>query len=93
MSAKTVKKSTAKRPSPKTPRKRTPSKKGSTIKMSHIRGKALELELKVPVGISKTELIRSIQRAEGSFDCFGTAYEYCDQFGCYWRSLCIVKQS
>lgn len=61
--------------------------------MNQVRQKARELGLTVPVGISKTELIRSIQRAEGNFDCFGTAHGYCDQSTCYWLSLCVVKKT
>lgn len=80
-----------KKPSPQTSRKRNISKK-NTIKMSQLREKARELGLRAPVGISKKELIRNIQRVEGNFDCFGTAYDYCDQFGCCWRSLCLVME-
>jgi hypothetical protein len=40
-------------------------------------------------GKSKEELIREIQRAEGNFDCFGTAQGYCDQMECAFRSLCL----
>lgn len=40
--------------------------------------------------IKKDELIRVIQRAEGNFDCFGTATcGYCDQAGCCWREDCL----
>jgi len=35
-------------------------------------------------------LIRSIQRAEGNFECCGTAVSgYCDQFDCAWRIYCL----
>jgi hypothetical protein len=40
-------------------------------------------------GKSKEELIREIQRAEGNFDCFGTAQDYCDQMECLFRTLCL----
>ena len=41
-------------------------------------------------GLSKTELIREIQRQEGSFDCFGTACDgVCDQIDCLWREDCF----
>lgn len=40
--------------------------------------------------ISKTDLIRSIQRAEGNFDCFATADDgFCDQYDCIWRDDCL----
>ena len=40
-------------------------------------------------GKSKERLIREFQLAEGSFDCFGTAGNYCDQNECCFRSLCL----
>jgi hypothetical protein len=45
----------------------------------------------IPLGkMEKDELIRAIQRAEGNFDCFGTATEEeCDQEGCLWREDCF----
>ena len=39
---------------------------------------------------NKVELIREIQRAEGNFDCFGTAGDYCDQTECLFRGLCLA---
>ena len=40
--------------------------------------------------LGKTELIRSIQSAEGNFDCFGRANDgYCDQYACIWREDCL----
>ena len=40
--------------------------------------------------LSKAELIKTIQRAEGNFPCFGTDVDgRCDQFGCAWREDCI----
>ena len=39
-----------------------------------------------------TNLIRSIQRAEGNPDCFQKGIVDCDQFGCKWRSLCLDEQ-
>jgi hypothetical protein len=41
--------------------------------------------------MEKGDLIRAIQRAEGNFDCYGTATEEeCDQEGCLWREDCFV---
>ena len=40
-------------------------------------------------GKTKANLIREIQIAEGNFDCFGSAVEYCDQWGCHYRPLCF----
>jgi hypothetical protein len=39
--------------------------------------------------LNKGDLIRTIQRQEGNFDCFGSAADYCDQFGCSWRDDCL----
>jgi hypothetical protein len=92
MAEKSTKKPAAKNRSSKEPERKGTSKKAPNIKITQIREKARELGLTVPVGTSRTDLIRSIQRAEGYFDCFGTAYQYCDQFQCCWRSLCLVEQ-
>ncbi|MFZ6017292.1 MAG: SAP domain-containing protein [Nitrospirota bacterium] len=45
----------------------------------------------VKVGnMKKEEIIRTIQRAEGNFDCFGTAAGgICDQADCLWRNDCL----
>jgi hypothetical protein len=39
--------------------------------------------------LHKAELIKEIQRAEGNFDCFGTAEDYCDQTNCLFLSDCL----
>ena len=40
--------------------------------------------------MKKEEIIRAIQRAEGNFDCFGTAVSsYCSQRDCLWREDCL----
>ena len=39
--------------------------------------------------VKKAELIRKIQKAEGNFDCFGTATFYCDQWECCFREDCL----
>ena len=38
-----------------------------------------------------TNLIRSIQRAEGNPDCFRRALGYCDRLDCAWRQYCLEK--
>jgi hypothetical protein len=58
------------------------------MKMSEITAKAKALNIK-SFGMKRDDLIRSIQLAEGNFDCFGSATAYCDQQGCAWRSLCL----
>lgn len=40
-------------------------------------------------GLRKAGLIREIQKAEGNFDCFGKASEYCDQISCLFREDCL----
>ncbi len=43
-----------------------------------------------PGKMKKAEIIKTIQRAEGNFDCFGTATAgYCDQHGCFWITECL----
>jgi hypothetical protein len=40
--------------------------------------------------MKKEEIIRAIQRAEGNFDCFGTAVSSeCSQTDCLWREDCL----
>jgi hypothetical protein len=38
-----------------------------------------------------TNLIRSIQRAEGNPDCFGKAKGYCDGLDCAWHEYCLEE--
>ena len=40
-------------------------------------------------GVDLTHLIRSMQRAEGQSDCFGTAEGHCDRIDCAWRKYCL----
>ncbi len=40
--------------------------------------------------MKQEEIIRSIQRAEGNFDCFGSALSgECNQAKCLWRKDCL----
>ncbi len=42
--------------------------------------------------LDKISLVRAIQRQEGNFDCFASAYDgYCDQSGCTWREDCFTS--
>ena len=44
----------------------------------------------VKVGnMKKDDMIRTIQRAEGNFDCFGAAAGICDRTDCLWRDDCL----
>ena len=48
------------------------------MKMNEIKMKAKALGIKVMATAKKGDLIRQIQKAEGNFDCFGRAEDYCD---------------
>jgi len=39
--------------------------------------------------LDTTNLVRSIQRAEGNPDCFRKAENYCDRLDCSWRPYCL----
>jgi hypothetical protein len=62
---------------------------GAEMKIQEVRAKAKALRLKNTFGLSKAEMIRRIQKAEGNFDCFGTAQDYCDQIQCCFREDCL----
>jgi len=61
------------------------------MKTADVKEKAKEIGVKV-TRMSKTDMIRSIQIAEGNFPCFKTAEVYCDQFNCCWREDCLSKR-
>jgi hypothetical protein len=59
------------------------------MNVQQIRALARDRGLK-PGNVGKAELIRTIQRQEGNFDCFGRAdSNYCDQSACLWRNDCL----
>jgi hypothetical protein len=60
--------------------------------LPEIRKMAKKLGLKSGPKTRKADLIRQIQRAEGNFDCFATASDTCDQYGCLWRGDCLGKR-
>lgn len=42
-------------------------------------------------GMTKIDIIHRLQRKEGNFDCFATAYDgVCDQVDCLWREDCFA---
>lgn len=50
---------------------------------------ARQKEIKVG-NMKKENIIRAIQKAEGNFECFGTAISgICDQVNCLWREDCL----
>ena len=59
------------------------------MRLSEIEKKARESGAKDTWKLSKKELIRTIQRKEGNFDCFGSARNNCDQLACCWRGDCL----
>ncbi len=62
------------------------------MKTAEIRERAKSLGVQ-PGRMRKADLIRAIQRAEGHFDCFGTASGSCDQQDCAWRKDCLGKDA
>jgi hypothetical protein len=57
--------------------------------LKEIKGIAKEKGVKVG-NMKKENMIRAIQRAEGNFDCFGTAKAgVCNQADCLWRMDCL----
>ncbi|MBN2830685.1 MAG: SAP domain-containing protein [Candidatus Omnitrophica bacterium] len=59
------------------------------MRLSEIEKKAKSLGIKDTWRLSKKELIKTIQRKEGNFDCFGSGNRNCDQLACSWRGDCI----
>ena len=42
------------------------------------------------LGMNKIEMIRSVQRAENTFECFATErLAHCNEHACLWREDCI----
>jgi hypothetical protein len=51
---------------------------------------AKEKGVKVGKEMEKENIIRAIQRAEGNFECFGTATAgVCNQINCLWMEDCL----
>jgi len=59
------------------------------MKMDELKRKAKGLGIKVIAKTKKGDLIRQIQKAEGNFDCFGSAKDHCDQWNCCFREDCL----
>ena len=58
------------------------------MKVKELRAIARDLGIRTN-NLRKAELVRAIQLAEGNFDCFGTAEDYCDQLNCLFRKDCL----
>lgn len=59
------------------------------MRLSEIEKMARSLGIRDTWKYSKKDLVKTIQRKEGNFDCFGTAKGYCDQWACCWRQDCL----
>jgi len=59
------------------------------MRLSEIEKKARSLGIKDTWKFSKKDLVRTIQRSEGNFDCFGNAKGGCDQMACCWKTDCV----
>ena len=59
------------------------------MRLSEIEKKAKSLGIRDTWRLSKKELIKTIQRKEGNFDCFASARNHCEQTSCSWRTDCI----
>lgn len=59
------------------------------MRLIEIEKKARNVGIKDTWKYSKKDLIKTIQRQEGNFDCFGTARSNCDQSTCCWRADCL----
>ena len=58
------------------------------MKVKELRALAKDLGIGTK-NMRRAELIRAIQLAEGNFDCFGRAKDYCDQLNCLFRKDCL----
>ena len=61
------------------------------MKHSAVQKKAKKIGIKNLNKFTKKELIKTIQRTEGNFDCFGTAKNDCNQSTCLWRKDCFSR--
>jgi len=59
------------------------------MRLSEIEKKARSLGIKDTWKFSKKDLVRTIQRSEGNFDCFGSAKGACNQMACCWKTDCV----
>lgn len=63
------------------------------MKVTQIRERARQLDIKGTSKMRKGELIRAIQRAEGNQDCFGAEGRFnCSEYQCSWREDCLTDK-
>ena len=61
------------------------------MKMPEIRSRAKELGIAQTHRMKKGDMIRSIQRSEGNFDCYASAGRFdCPETDCCWRIDCLT---
>ena len=61
----------------------------SVMKMNDVREIAKKRGVRAGK-LGKTELIRTIQRSEGNYDCHATSHvQECNQTNCLWRPDCM----
>jgi hypothetical protein len=58
------------------------------MKMPDVKKKAQAMGLKLPRSITKAELIRTIQKAEGNTPCFDSGVVACPYLDCCFRDDC-----
>jgi len=58
------------------------------MKMQEVRKRAKQKGVKARVGITKRDLIRAIQKAEGNPQCFDAGEKDCPELECCWRGDC-----
>jgi len=63
--------------------------KNRPMTMSHIKQKAISVGVQ-PCDMKKTELIHSIQKAEGYTPCFGTSNGQCPYTDCCFMDDCLT---
>ena len=59
------------------------------MKFNEIRNMAKGMSINT-YGMKKTDVIKSIQRAENNIDCYATQrVDVCDEEACLWRNDCL----
>jgi len=58
------------------------------MKMPDVKKKAQAMGIKIPRSITKTELIRIIQKTEGNVACFDSGVVDCPHLDCCFRDDC-----
>ena len=63
------------------------------MKFGEIRGMGKAMGINT-YGMSKTNIIRAIQREEDNFDCYSTdRVDICEELSCLWRVECMNQNN